>query len=132
MIYPNLPLNENLESIRKALAGTTPGKWKVMNDNIVVRLEYDGKDEGIGAILTGKKDATWIAASKDVVEYLLNLVELYKEAAIEEMINYYEKEDDKSLEEIRKVQPTVTIPRREHSRRLLEAVIQKRLEGEKP
>lgn len=60
MLNPALPINENLESIRKALAGTN---------------KYFPK-------ITSFDDLDWIAASKESCEYLLKLVQAYRHAAI--------------------------------------------------
>lgn len=120
MISPTLPLNENLESIRKALAGTIQGKWEAtkFGDTKSTSLYCEGVPHSIGSIKR-TEDATWIAASKDVCGYLLDLVEFYRNGWAESLCEYDKKHNGAVMQQGK-------------YHEAIDAEVQKRLEGTKP
>ena len=49
----------------------TPTPWRVVNETIIVRLEYDGKDAAICDVRTGAADAAFIVRAVNAHEELI-------------------------------------------------------------
>ena len=86
MISLNKPIPETLEEIRKMLSETTPSPWGFDTDDLGSWINLDEQGiatpiakMGMSKNLPTKANGEWIAESKEIVGYLLKLVQIYRE-----------------------------------------------------